>query len=169
MPVFEGDLRLFLGLATLGAMAILSFLVVFLSARGIRRQWKEATAEDSAARFPDREPLTLDQFYEVFYSGEKLPRTVVLEAVGRFAAATHVPAQFLKPDDTFQSVGASERHANDCEKFVTETAMLLRSAEERYGVSLFSGQLVTLDDYIRVHVLASRLVAGGAAAKATAN
>ncbi|MEO5936892.1 MAG: hypothetical protein ABIP81_06735 [Terriglobales bacterium] len=166
MPVFEGDLRLFLGLATLGAMAVLSFLVVFLSARGIRRQWRESAAGDSAERFPDREPLTLDQFYEVFYAGEKLPRTVVLEAVGRFAAATHVPAQFLKPDDTFQSVGASEHHADDCEKFVTDTAMLLHVAEERYGVSLFSGKLVTLDDYIRVHVLASRLVTGTAAAKA---
>jgi len=166
MPGFEGNLRFFVGLASLGAMAILSFLVVFLSARGIRRQWKESTAGTTdAARFPDREPLTLDQFYEVFYSGEKLPRTVVLEAVSRFAAATHVPAQFLKPDDTFQSVGATQRHAEDCEKFVTDTAMLLHAAEERYGVSLFSGSLVTLDDYIRVHVLAARLVTSTATAK----
>ena len=160
MPDFEGDLRFYIGLASLGAMAILSFLVVFLSVRGIKRQWQQAVTESK--QFADREPLTLDQFYEVFYSGEKLPRAAVLETVSRFAAAAHVPAQFLKPDDTFQTIGAT--HAGDCEKFVTDTAMLLQEAEERYGVNLFSGTLVTLDDYIRVHVLASRLVARGASA-----
>ncbi len=164
MPDFEGDLRFYVGLASLGTMAIVSFLVVFLSARGIKRQWRQAVKESK--QFADREPLTLDQFYEVFYSGEKLPRAAVLEAVSRFARAAHVPAQFLKPDDTFQTVGAA--HAEDCEKFVTETAMLLQEAEKRYGVSLFSGKLITLDDYIRVHVLASRLVVGGATAAQTA-
>lgn len=160
MPGFEGDLRFFVGLASLGAMAILSFLVVFLSARGIKRQWRQTVVESK--QFADREPLTLDQFYEVFYSGENLPRTAVLEAVSRFARATHVPAQFLKPDDTFQSVGAATE-SDDCAKFVTDTVMLLQEAEKRYGVSLFSGKLITLDDFIRVHVLASRLVKGGAA------
>lgn len=162
MPDFEGDLRFFIGLASLGTMAILSFLVVFLSLRGIKRQWQQSVAETNA--FAGREALTLDQFYEIFYSAEALPRTAVLETVSRFAAAAHVPAQFLKPDDTFQTVAAS--HPEDCEKFVTDTAMLLHEAEERYGVNLFSGKLVTLDDYIRVYVLASRLVARGAAAKA---
>ena len=162
MPDFEGDLRFFIGLASLGAMAILSFLVVFLSVRGMRRSWKEVVdAGADAKRFADREPLTLDQFYAVFYAGEKLPRAAVLETVARFAAAAHVPAQFLKPDDTFQTIGAT--HPEDCEKFITDTAMLLHESEERYGVSLFSGKLVTLDDYIRVHVLASRLVASAAA------
>jgi hypothetical protein len=157
MPDFEGDLRFFLGLASLGAMSIVSFLVVFLSARGIKRHWRQSM--DAAKQFADREPLTLDQFYEVFYSGEKLPRAAVLETVTRFANAAHAPAQFLKPDDTFQTLGVVE-DSDDRDKFVTDTAMLLRAAEERYGVSLFSGKLVTLDDYIRVNVLASRLVAG---------
>jgi hypothetical protein len=161
MPVFEGDLRFFIGLASLGTMAVVSFLVVFLSARGIQRQWRQSTSGSS--RFADREPLTLDQFYEVFYSGEKLPRAVVVEAVTRFAAAAHVPAQFLKPDDSLQSIGAA--FPEDAEKFITDTAMLLKEAEERYGISLFSGKLVTLDDYIRVYVLASRLAAGKAASK----
>lgn len=162
MPEFEGDLRFYVGLASLGTLAILSFLVVFLSLRGIKRQWQQSVAE--SRQFPDREPLTLDQFYDVFYSGEQLPRAQVLETVSRFAAAAHVPAQFLKPDDTFQSVGATD--AEDCARFVTDTAMLLHEAEERYGVSLFSGTLVTLDDYIRVHVLAARLAGRSAAAKA---
>lgn len=163
MPELEGDLNFYIGLASLGAMAILSFLVVFLAARGIRRQWKETVA--SSRQFADREPLTLDQFYAVFYSAERLPRTAVLETVTRFAAAAHVPAQFLKPEDTFQTVGAS--HPQDCEQFVTETAMLLHEAEERFGVSLFSGKLVTLDDYIRVNALAARL-SGGRSASAKA-
>jgi hypothetical protein len=162
MPDFEGDLRFYLGLASLGAMAILSFLVVFLSARGIRRQWKEAMQE--VERFPGREPLTLDQFYEHFYSAEQLPRAAVLETLTRFAAVARVPAQFLRPDDTFATVGAAR--AEDRERFVTDTALLLTEAEERYGVSLFSGQLVTLDDYIRVQVLVARLSNRTAAAKA---
>ena len=162
MPDFEGDLRFYVGLASLGTMAILSFLVVFLSLRGIKRQWQQSVAESKALE--GREPLTLDQFYEIFYSGEALPRAAVLETVSRFAAAAHVPAQFLKPDDTFQTIGAT--HPEDCEKFITDTAMLLHEAEERFGVSLFSGKLATLDDYIRVYALASRLVARGAAAKA---
>jgi len=164
MPDFEGDLRFYIGLASLGTMAILSFLVVFISLRGIRRSWLEAVAEAKANAYPDREPLTLDQFYEVFYAAEQLPRGAVLETLTRFSAAAHVPAQFLKPDDNLQELGA--QHPQDCEKFITDTAMLLQEAEERYGVSLFSGRLVTLDDYIRVHVLAARLVAKTSAAKA---
>jgi hypothetical protein len=163
MPDFEGDLRFYIGLASLGTMAILSFLVVFISARGIRRSWQQAVRESQAGEFPDREPLTLDQFYEVFYASEQLPRAAVLETVTRFAAAAHVPAQFLKPDDTLE-LGSS--HPEDCERFITDTAMLLHEAEQRYGVSLFSGKLVTLDDYIRVHVLAARLVSRVSAAKA---
>ena len=38
--------------------------------------------------------------------------------------------------------------------FVTETATALREAEARHGVSVFAGQLVTLDDYIRAMELA---------------
>lgn len=162
MPEFGGDFQLYMGMASLGAMAILSFLVVFLSARGIKRQWARAVLE--AKQFADREPLTLDQFYELFYSAEKLPRAAVLETVSRFAAAAHVPAQFLKPDDTFETV--SDEHPADRDKFITDTAILLQAAEERYGASLFSGKLVTLDDYIRVNVLASRLI-HGASAKAS--
>ncbi|HUQ50155.1 MAG TPA: hypothetical protein VM056_05515 [Terriglobales bacterium] len=158
MPEVPDDLRFYLGLASLGTIAALSFLVAFIAARGIKERWKDSPKDD--ARFSDREPLTLDAFYEVFYSGEKLPRTVVLETVSRFAAAAHAPAQFLKPDDTFATIGA--KNLGECEKFITDTAVLLQEAEKRFGVKLFSGNLTTLDDYIRVHVLAARLVSRSA-------
>jgi hypothetical protein len=167
MPNFEGDLGFYIGLASLGAMAIVSFLVVFVSLRGIKRSWQEAMAESK--QFADREPLTLDEFYEQFYADENMPRTPVLETVSRFAAAAHVSADYLKPDDTFQTVGAQQRHADDCERFIVDTAMLLRAAEERYGITLFSGQLITLDDYIRVNVLAARLTSKTAAAAKTSS
>ena len=35
--------------------------------------------------------------------------------------------------------------------------MAIRETEERFGVSLFEGKLVTLDDYVRTTVLAERL------------
>ncbi|HUR36739.1 MAG TPA: hypothetical protein VM009_02905 [Terriglobales bacterium] len=155
MADIEGALRFYLGLASLGAMAIVSFLIVFVSLRGIKRSWQQAVTESK--QFADRKSLTLDEFYAQFYADENMPRTAVLETVSRFAAAAHVSAQILKPDDTFQTVGAQQRHAEDCERFVVDTAMLLRAAEERYGITLFSGQLITLDDYIRVNVLAARL------------
>jgi len=158
MPDFEGDLRFYIGLASLGTMAILSFLVVFISARGIRRQWKLAMRESQ--QFPDREPLTLDQFYEFYYAAEQLPRAVVLETLTRFAAAAHLPAQFLKPVDSFQSLGA--KHPEDAERFIADAAMLLQEAERHYGVSLFSGKLITLDDFIRAHSLAARLASRSA-------
>jgi hypothetical protein len=164
MPDFEGDLRFYIGLASLATMAILSFLVVFISLRGIRRSWLAAVADSNTGAFPDREPLTLDQFYEQFYSGEQFPRATVLETLTHFAAAAHVPASYLKPDDILQQVGA--KHPQDCERFITDTAMLLQDAEQSFGVSLFSGQLLTLDDYIRVHVLAARLVRKTSAAQA---
>ena len=104
-----------------------------------------------------RTPLTLDEFYEEHYAAEQFPRGVVLDTVTRFAAACHVPSRFLRPNDSFASVGVTQH--DDCERFAVETAMLIKEAEQRFGVSLFGGRLVTLDDYVRVSVLADRLAA----------
>jgi hypothetical protein len=109
-------------------------------------------------KFSDRRALTLDEFYESFYAAKKFPRNVVTDVVVRFANAAHAPSKFVKPDDSFATLGGE--HHSDCEQFAVDTAMAIRQTEERFGVTLFEGKLVTLDDYVRTTVLADRLSSG---------
>jgi hypothetical protein len=151
MPQVSEDLRFYLGLATAAAMMLLAALAIFLALRQWRRQGKRTLD----ARFAGRPALTLDEFYDNFYASKKFPRSVVMDVVVRFSNAAHAPAKFVKPDDSFSSLGSE--HDGDCEKFAVDTAMAIRETEQRFGVSLFEGKLVTLDDYVRTTVLAERL------------
>jgi hypothetical protein len=152
MPEISEDLRYGLVLATLGTVLVLSALVVYLSLRGIVRGRQHS--EDP--RFSGRTPRSLDQFYEVHYAAHMYPRAVVAEVVTRFAAAAHVPAQWLEPQDSFAALGVAGRE--ECQSFAVETAMNLEEAEKKAGAPVFSGKLVTLDDYVRSTVLIYRLM-----------
>lgn len=151
MPEFSADFRFFVGLASTGALGVMGLLVLFLSLRSLRDMFRA----EVRARFADRESLTLDQFYDEFYAIRNYPRSQVLEVVTSFARAAGVPADIVKPDDTFVTLGATNLAA--AEKYTVETALMIKEAEQRFRVSLFEGSLNTLDDYIRVNILAARL------------
>jgi hypothetical protein len=151
MPQISEDLRFYLGLATAAAVLVLAALAMYLAIR----QWRRRVKRTEDVRFVGRQALTLDEFYESFYASKRFPRNVVMDVVVRFSNAARAPAKFVKPDDSFSSLGSE--HDGDCEKFAVDTAMSIRETEERFGVSLFEGKLVTLDDYVRTTVLAERL------------
>jgi hypothetical protein len=155
MPEFPDDLRLYVGLASAGTLLILGLLALYLAIRSVRFMLSGVREARSGTRFNDRQARSLEDFYQAFYAAERFPRETVLDTVTRFATAAHVPAQFLKPDDSFAMFEESE--AEDCEQFAMDTALLIKEAELHFGTNLFGGRLVTLDDYVRVHVLAARL------------
>jgi hypothetical protein len=159
MPEISNDFQLYVGLATIAALLVLAMLGLYLAVRALRKTGKR-TAD---AKFSDRQALTLDEFYENFYAVRKFPRSVVMDVVVRFANAAHAPSKFVKPDDSFATLGSE--HNADCEQFAVDTAVAIRQTEERFGVSLFEGKLVTLDDYVRTTVLAERLASKGTGSK----
>jgi len=192
MPQFPEDFVIWVVLATLGALmlALLLALVrlffrVDNSSQHLPIAGKNAGSAAADPRFPDRDPYTLDEFYEQYYSAHQFPRAVVLDVLTRFAAATRVPAAVLRPEDTLASLTAMPLDAAqssvvrpdvskssyarldgvhpDAEAFATlavETASAIREAEERYHAQLFSGRLDSLDDFIRSTVLVHRLMSG---------
>lgn len=159
MPEFSADFRFFVGLASTGALGVLGLLVLFLSIRNLRDMFREQVR----ARFADRTPLTLDEFYDEFYASKGYPRSQVLEVVSGFARAASVAAEIVKPEDTFATLGAGSAAA--AQQYTIDTAMLIKEAEQRFHVSLFDGTLHTLDDFIRVNILAARLAEKAVSAK----
>jgi hypothetical protein len=151
MPQISDVFRFYVGLATAAAVLLIATLAIYLAVR----QWRRSRKRTDDVRFSDRQALTLDEFYDHYYASKKFPRNVVMDVVVRFSNAAHTPARFVKPDDSFATLGSE--HNGDCEQFAVDTAMTIRETEARFGVSLFEGKLVTLDDYVRTTVLADRL------------
>jgi hypothetical protein len=167
MPEFSDDFRFFVGLASAGALGVMGLLVLYLSIRSFREMFRA----EVRARFADRTAFTLDEFYTQFYAAKNYPRSQVLEVLMSFSRAAGVPAEYVKPEDTFVSLGSTNIAA--AEKYAIDTAMMIKEAEQRFQVSLFEGSLNTLDDYVRVTILATRLAekastASGAARAAKA-
>jgi len=159
MPQPLDEFILWFTLATLGAMAMLFLL---LAARLIMNIGNPQQVPQKAdPRFPDREPLSLDEFYTEYYSAHQFPRTIVLDVLTRFAAAVRVSAAVLHPEDSFNTLAEVVKIDTEaCEQLAVETASSIHEAEAKYGANLFSGRLNTLDDYIRTTVLAHRLMTG---------
>jgi hypothetical protein len=155
MPAFSDDFRFFVGLASAGALGAMGLLVLYLSVRSFREMFRA----EVRARFADRTSLSLDDFYTQFYAAKNYPRSQVLEVLTGFARAAGVPSEYVKPDDTFASLGAT--NASAAEKYAVDTVVLIKEAEQRFHVSLFEGTLNTLDDYVRVTILATRLAEKG--------
>ena len=163
MPEISDVFKFYMGLTTLLAMMVLSLVGIALSIRSLRAERR--ASEDP--RFSDSDPLSLDQFYERYYAARSLSRTVVSDVVLRFAQVTRTPPRFLKPEDTFSTLGTADRE--ECERFAVDTVLALQEAERRFGTSLFEGKLVTLDDYIRAFALAERLAAKSTATGTQSN
>jgi len=153
MPQFSDDLVYYISLATFGTLVVLFCLALSLAVSRIR--WRGTAAAATPPGLEDREPLSLDQFYSQFYEGQA-PRMLVAEVVGAFALAAGVPARFLRPEDSFASLGAAARES--AQQFAVEAVTLMREAEERAGMSLFSGRFITLDDHIRGQAIAEHFL-----------
>ena len=166
MPLLPEDFSIWVSLVTIAALLLCVLLALMRSLMQLGKWKQKMVAADP--RFPDRAPLSLDEFYEQYYASHQFPRAVVLDVLTRFASAVRVPAAVLHPEDTFNSFayvdgadGQSMIPDRDaCEQMAVETASAIREAEHRYGANLFSGQLHTLDDFIRTTVLAHRLMTG---------
>lgn len=159
MPDFSSGLKFYAALCTLLTCLVLAGLLAYLAARGMFK------SKQPERTFPDRPQLSLDEFYETFYSDQGFPRAVVAETVVRFAGACGMPVQQVHPDDALMELAAAA-DPSKAEQFAVETAVLIQDVESRFGVSLFEGKLVTLDDYIRVNVLAERFSSRRLSAKA---
>jgi|SRR3954471_17748241 hypothetical protein len=153
------DFKFYVMLASFGAALVLLCVALAVGLRNLRRRLT-GKAADEHARFGNREPFTLDQFFEEFYAERGFPRAIVAEVVTQFASAAKMPSRFVRPDDSFQSLTAS---GAAMEEFIVQCASTLQEAQQRVGTTLFEGQLVTLDDYIRAMVLAARLVKNASA------
>ena len=163
MPEFSDDLVFAFALATFGALVVLVLLALSRAIARIRIFRGPSSADQNHFdgrlhdrfhdRFHDREPMSLDRFFETFYP-EQAARELVCDVLLRFAQAARLPSQYLRPEDSFQSleVPASE----DTQRFASDAAVTMHEAEERAGTALFSGKLITLDDYIRTYSVAAR-------------
>ena len=153
VPEISEEFLLVMRLTALLTLLALSGLMVFISARGMRRSIR-TSRNDSLPALDGRSRLSLDEFFARYYAPKEYPRVMVAEVVGAFAAAAHVSAELLRPEDSFAALGVSSTPA--CEEFTIKTAMMLREAEQRLGANLFSGKVVTLDDHIRAYVTIQR-------------
>lgn len=144
------DFTFWSAVATLGAVSVLLFLIAVAAVRLLFSG--KPTSTDP--RFADREEMSLDEFFDAHYAARSYSRSTVADVVTRFARAAKVPAGLVHPEDSFVSLNAS---GEDVDHFVTDTASALKEVESKHGVSVFEGQLVTLDDYIRAMELAGRL------------
>lgn len=136
--------------ATFGAVSVLLFLIAVAAVRLLFGGKPKAVDP----RFADRELMSLDEFFDAHYAARSYSRALVADVVTRFARAAGVPAGLVHPEDSFAVLNA---HGDEVDHFVTDTASALKEAESKHGVSVFEGQLVTLDDYIRAMELAARL------------
>lgn len=154
------EFQFWLEMVTLGTLFLLSVLAMVFSVSGMRQAHQQALQQKKAhdPRFQGRSEMSLDQFFDEHYAARDYPRQVVADLVMRFATAARVPAGFLRSEDSFVSLQAS---GADVEQFIVASAMLMRETEVRLGTTLSEGELVTLDDYIRVSVLANRLAKSG--------
>jgi hypothetical protein len=148
------EFLLVLRLTVLLTMLALSAVMVFISARGMRRSIITLSRNDGLPALASRSRMSPDEFFERFYAAREYPRLMVAEVVGGFAAAAQVSAELLRPEDSFSGLGVSSTPS--CEEFTIKSAMMLRDAEQRLGANLFSGKLVTLDDHIRAYVTVQR-------------
>jgi hypothetical protein len=153
VPEISEEFWLVLRLTGLLTMLVLSGLMVYLSARGMRRSIR-TSRNDSLPALDGRSRLSLDEFFNRYYAPKEYPRLTVAEVVSGFAAAAHVSPELLRPEDSYAGLGVSSTPA--CEQFTVRTAMMLRDAEQRLGAHLFSGKVETLDDHIRAYVTVQR-------------
>jgi len=152
MPHPSDTFMLYFILATLVASLILTILGIYL----LWRTPKEESAADNPA-LRGRKAVSSEEFYRQHYAQAGLAPEVVNDVASRFAAAAHVPSGYLLPEDSFSSLHALEYR--DAERFIVESAVMLQDVEERLGTKLFTGKLITLDDYIRAAALAQRFSA----------
>lgn len=136
--------------ATFGAISVLLFLIAVAAVRLLF----SSKPKPVDPRFADREEMSLDEFFDAHYAARSYNRSLVADVVTRFAHAAKVPAGLVHPEDSFAYLNAN---GEEVDQFVTETASALKEVESKHGVSVFEGQLVTLDDYIRAMELAQRL------------
>src|SRR5437868_5789844 len=105
MPQTSDDFRLYVGVATAAALGMFLCLMGMMMLRAITRYRRRGLAA-VRTRFSvesGRALLSLDDFYAEYYAGRRYPRTIVAEVLLRFAAAAHVPAGALRPEDSFFS------------------------------------------------------------------
>jgi len=151
-PSYYDDLRVYILLATVLSIIVVTGLIVYLL---LSRMWSQGgTSQDP--RFRGREPLTLDQFYERYYAEEGFSRNSVQEVLVTFAEAGGLPHALLRPQDSFSSLRVPESERT--RELATQAARVIEESERRYGIRLFEGPLTTLDDYIRLYALAQRLL-----------
>ena len=67
MPEFSDDLVFYFGLASFAAISLLVMLAISLAIEHLRASRRPPGTTNPLLR--EREPLTLDQFYEKFYAG----------------------------------------------------------------------------------------------------
>lgn len=98
-------------------------------------------------RFKGRSSLTSDEFYHQFYSGSRIPRTVVLDALKGVSEATEIAEGLIRPTDRFDTELAPAKGWEELD----DASFELKTYAEKVGnraVNLSNVQ--TVGDYIEL-------------------
>ncbi|MDA2912924.1 hypothetical protein MYX77_03005 [Acidobacteriia bacterium AH_259_A11_L15] len=95
-----------------------------------------------------RQPMSADEFYQMFYSQSQLPKEVVLELLKEVAESIEVPPTLLRPEDRFSAEMADDA-AWGPDGGLAEVTFAAERREKRLGVAVDLSKIQTLDDYIR--------------------
>lgn len=125
-------------------------LVAWIGLLNLLRNRVDRKFED----LPDREPLADDEFCGRFFPD--FPPATVCRVRARFARAVGVAPNLLLPDDSFHSFGRPP-DPERLQDFIADYAMARGAAAESSGANLVSGELRTLEDFIRAQSLLDRL------------
>ena len=134
-------------LVAAGILFLLALLVGSFGIGGDIRRKKNA-------RLGQRERLTPDEFYERFYAGAGLPKTLVLELLKEVADSVEVDAGLLRPSDRFSvelmDINFGRLTPLDGGLFEVNFRAELRA--KKLGADLDLSRILTLHDYIKTFV-----------------
>lgn len=106
-------------------------------------------ASDSRRRrFQGRERLTVEEFFERFYTGSDVPLSSVKEALWEISTATEVDEGYLRPEDRFdEALRPSRGWEYDDGLNLLGSNLSKRAAKAGFPLDL--PKIGSVDDYIR--------------------
>ncbi|MBF0459745.1 MAG: hypothetical protein HQK99_17810 [Nitrospirae bacterium] len=101
-----------------------------------------------AKRFPEREELNPDEFYQKYYETSGLPKDQVIVILNIIAYELEMPAGLIRPTDRFAEELAAEP-GFEFDDGVCGLAMELDSLLGQKGSNVQTSEILTVDDFVR--------------------
>ena len=129
---------------------MIALAVAILVATGAAIYWGRASEGARRKRLSGREPLTITEFYELFYANQPIPLGTVKSALETLHETLGLDPSRLRPDDTVRITLAPPKGW----EFDDGAALLgdmLRREAVRLGVTIDPAAIATVDDFIKAH------------------